>query len=135
MKLHDIKQKNRQVKLLLVLNSVTLLAAVYLAVFQPLLTDVDVRTRYIQLDRAGAIAINQEVLTDFHPGYRFSDGGERNTVPRYIAQPALAKQRFNAFLLLGLALVNATVIVFVRKNIVIVKQPRHDNMNTIETQL
>ena len=60
-------------KALLVLNAVALLAAVYLSVLQPVLTDVNVRMRYTQLDRAGAI--NHTVLEDpsiFHPNYGFS---------------------------------------------------------------
>ncbi len=103
-------------KALLVLNTVTLLSAVYLAVLQPMRTDLDVRMRYVQLDRAGAI--NREVLANpaiFQPSYGFSDD-VRNTVPRYIARPALDGQRFNAFFLVGLASINVAIVVFIRKH-------------------
>ena len=111
-------------KALLVLNAVALLAAVYLSVLQPVLTDVNVRMRYTQLDRARAI--NHTVLEDpsiFHPDYGFS-ANDRNTVPRYIAQPALDGQRLNAFLLLALAFVNVAIAVFLRKSAVPARQIR-----------
>ena len=103
-------------KTLLLLNIIALLAAVYLAILQPIFTDVDIRMRYVQLDRAGAIVVNREVLTTFHPSYGFSEDDERNTVPGYIAQPAFARQKFNAFLMLGLALVNVAVVLLIRRH-------------------
>jgi hypothetical protein len=119
-------------KALLLLNAVALLAAGYLATLQPMLTDLDVKMRYIQLDRAGAI--NQEVLTTFHPNYGFSRDKQRNTVPQYIAQPALDGQRFNAFILLGLASLNVAVIVLVRKNTVARCPPQEATANTDQPQ-
>ena len=102
-------------KALLALNTIALLAALYLAFVSPTFADLAVSLRYVELDRAGAI--NEEVLANpaiFHPSYGFSEN-QRNTVPRFVARPALDGQRFNAFLLLGLALVNLAVVLFIRK--------------------
>jgi hypothetical protein len=111
------------VKALLVLNAGAVLGAVYLSVVQPFFTGVDVGMRYVELDRAGVI--NHTVLDDpaiFHPSYGFSTD-DRGAVPRYIAQSALHGQRFNAFVLLGLALANVAIAaVFAKKS-----GPRHQN--------
>jgi hypothetical protein len=73
---------------------------------------LDVRRNYVELDREGAV--NNAILGDptvFHPSCGFSKdfGHNRNAVPRFIAGPAIDRQRFNALLLLTLALTNSTI--------------------------
>ncbi len=95
-------------KSILTLNVIAAVLAVCLVLVRTFFVDLNVRMRYVQLDRAGAI--NDSVLdTKFHPSYRFGAGDNRNAVPRYIAGPALDQQQYNAFLLLLLALINAVI--------------------------
>lgn len=88
---------------MLIVNVLLIIVSVLLMTL--LFTDLDVRGRFTQLDRAGVI--NEQALEQFHPSYGFKKGHIRNTVPRYIAGPALDAAHNNAFFAAFVALVNA----------------------------
>lgn len=73
-------------------------------------TDVEVRGRFVQLDREGVISANALEAFDRSYGFSTADMGYRDSVPRYIAGPALAAERRNALLGGGCALCNAIVL-------------------------
>ena len=102
------KPISSMVRMLLILNTVSLLGFLGLFVVRPLFIDLDVRMNYTQLDRAGVI--NESALSQFHSSYGFSDS-PRNSVPRYIAGAALAAEKLNAFFGICLAGVNLLLII------------------------
>ncbi len=97
-------------KVFLVVNCLATLGFAFLLLIQPLSTDLDVRGRYTQLDREGVI--NQDALAKFHPSYGFTAANHRNSVPRYIAGPALRALRANAEIGLAVAATNLAVAVW-----------------------
>jgi hypothetical protein len=82
-------------KILLAVNAVALIGFLIAAGIVPLFTDLDVRMRFTQLDRAGVI--NNDALDQFDPSYKFQEGaGYRATVPRFLAGTSLQRERMNA---------------------------------------
>ena len=79
-----------------ILNGMALVLFVLLLTLGSAWTDLGVRMNFVQLDRANVI--NVKALGQFHASYGFS--GEnleyRNSVPRYIAGPALSAAQTNA---------------------------------------
>jgi hypothetical protein len=97
-------------KIMIIFNAIALLVFGLLWIVRPNLTDLGVRGRYVELDRAGVI--NEGALHQFHPDREFFPNS-RNGVPRYIAGPALEAERENAFaamLAVGLNLFAASLI-------------------------
>jgi hypothetical protein len=96
---------------ILALNVIAVLVAAHLGFIRPLFTDLEVRARYVELDRAGVI--NASALATFHPSYGFDtdEMAHRETVPRFVARPALDRERFNAILLVVVGTVNSAVAV------------------------
>ncbi len=90
---------------LLLANAVSLLSAVYLVQFEPLLTDVHLRMRYTSLDRAQVI--NQGKLAAFDPSLAAND---RSSVPLWMAEDTRRAQWRNALIIGCLSLVNTTII-------------------------
>ena len=88
-------------------NSVALFIFSYLLVYSSMFTDLDVRMKFTALDRAGVI--NEEALGAFDTSFGFAQGYIRNSVPRFIAGPALEKERRNALAGVCLAFINAFV--------------------------
>lgn len=80
-----------------------------LLLFVPIQTDLTVRVNFTELDRAGVI--NPAALQKFHASYGFTspDLGYRNTVPRYVAGPALQAERRNAVLGLVITGLNSLI--------------------------
>ncbi len=105
------KRVPKSMKILLVVNCLAILGFAFLFLVQPLLTDLSVRGRYTELDRAGVI--NEDALAEFHPSYGFAPGNYRNSVPRYIAGDALRAERTNGGIGLALACTNVALGVWV----------------------
>jgi hypothetical protein len=126
-------------KAIVVLNVIVAFLAVCLIFYGIIFVDLDVRSRYVQLDRTGVI--NVSALSKFHPSYGFSADDHRITVPRYIAGPALDQQMRSAILLLGLALTNIAIAVVSRRRGRIAPIPRRSDpsghtsgaTNTVQT--
>lgn len=87
-----------------VVNAALVLGSLWLLAVGAFMADVQMRSRFTQLDRAGVI--NEAALDQFHPSYGFKSGHVRNVVPRFIAGPVLEEAKRNASLLFLLASAN-----------------------------
>jgi hypothetical protein len=101
------KSVQKKMKIALVISWVAIVVFALALASQPLSTEFDVSMNYVRLDRAGAI--NNDVLSKFHPSYDFAHN-PRFAVPLYIARPALKAQLINALLGMGFAVVNVIII-------------------------
>jgi len=95
------------VKLICLSNIVALLACSYMFARALIFTNVDVRMNFVMLDRAGVI--NEEPLKEFNPSYGFAEGHIRNSVPLFIAGPALDNEKRNALAGVFFAFFNTTI--------------------------
>jgi len=104
-----------------IVNAAALALFVLLFLLQPLDVDLAIRINFTQLDRAEAI--NQQALKTFDPSHKFGniDALEyRETVPIFIAGPAIAQMQFLAsigILVTGLNSLGAlTLWIWMRRN-------------------
>jgi hypothetical protein len=97
-----------QMKALVLINLVVVVAFGWFVIRAYLSTDSSVRGQYTALDRAGVI--NEEALAAFDENMARDS---RILVPRWIAKPALSAERQNAALGLAVALVNLYAVGFV----------------------
>ena len=108
-------------KAMATINTLFLLVGLYLLFIQPVKTDLDVRIKYVSLDRAGLINEGKRIEVEWSFGVP-----NRNNVPRFIAAPALHAEARNASIFVILALVNvlmACVIAFRERRL---KTPQSD---------
>lgn len=92
-------------RLMIFANCVAVVGFLFLYFLYPM-AEVGVRMKYAELDRAGVI--NANALQHFHPDHGFTPDNHRNSVPRYIAGPALSRLKTNA--IFGLAVASGNLI-------------------------
>ena len=98
------------VKCILAANLAAMIGFALLFSILPIWTEVQVKMKYVNLDRAGVIDAN--ALAKFHPSYDFTKN-PRIVVPLYIAGPALDAQSSSALGGFILALTNVVLTVWV----------------------